>query len=131
MRANYRKSAGWLRSISLIGLAGKLEGENSLSNRAQALVKLGDLNSLRALARLSAYEKEIEVNSQKVRSMPWKNDSLMHQLQRFPKNWRVTRIQLNWLEIFFAGFIRNRTDPHGPGSCDYLWSDGGYQHGTW
>jgi len=47
-------------SISLIGLAGKLEGANSLSERADALVKLGDLNSLRALARLSALEKEIE-----------------------------------------------------------------------
>ncbi len=47
-------------SVALIGLAGKSETGNSLQERADALTKLGELNSLRALARLPSFEKEIE-----------------------------------------------------------------------
>ena len=42
-------------SVALIGLAGKSETGNSLQERADALTKLGELNSLRALARLPSF----------------------------------------------------------------------------
>ena len=48
-------------SVSLMGLAGKLEGANTLSDRADSLRDLGELKSLRALARLESFEKEVKV----------------------------------------------------------------------
>ena len=51
----------WLskESISLIRFSGKLEGENSLTDRINALQKLGELNSLRANARIKNFQNEL------------------------------------------------------------------------
>ena len=52
----------WLsrESISLIRFSGKLEGENSLTDRINALQKLGELNSLRANARIKNFQNELD-----------------------------------------------------------------------
>ena len=51
----------WLskESISLIRFSGKLEGENSLTDRINALKDLGELNSLRANARIKNFQNEL------------------------------------------------------------------------
>jgi urea transport system permease protein len=51
----------WLsnESISLIRFSGKMEGENSLSDRINALEELGELNSLRANARIKNFQNEL------------------------------------------------------------------------
>jgi len=51
----------WLskESISLIRFSGKLEGENSLTDRINALQELGELNSLRANARIKNFQNEL------------------------------------------------------------------------
>jgi len=51
----------WLskESISLIRFSGKLERENSLTDRINALQKLGELNSLRANARIKNFQNEL------------------------------------------------------------------------
>ena len=51
----------WLskESISLIRFSGKLEGENSLTDRINALQELGELNSLRANARIKNFQNEV------------------------------------------------------------------------
>ena len=51
----------WLskESISLIRFSGKLEGENSLTDRINALKELGELNSLRANARIKNFQNEL------------------------------------------------------------------------
>ncbi len=51
----------WLskESISLIRFSGKLEGESSLSDRINALQELGELNSLRANARIKNFQNEL------------------------------------------------------------------------
>ncbi len=52
----------WLskESISLIRFSGKLEGENSLTDRINALQELGELNSLRANARIKNFQNELD-----------------------------------------------------------------------
>ena len=52
----------WLsrESISLIRFSGKLEGENSLTDRINALKDLGELNSLRANARIKNFQNELD-----------------------------------------------------------------------
>jgi urea transport system permease protein len=52
----------WLskESISLIRFSGKLEGENSLTDRINALQELGELNSLRANARIKNFQNEVD-----------------------------------------------------------------------
>jgi urea transport system permease protein len=51
----------WLskESISLIRFSGKMEGENSLTSRINALQELGELNSLRANARIKNFQNEL------------------------------------------------------------------------
>ena len=51
----------WLskESISLIRFSGKLEGENSMTDRINALKDLGELNSLRANARIKNFQNEL------------------------------------------------------------------------
>jgi len=52
----------WLskESISLIRFSGKLKGENSLTDRINALKDLGELNSLRANARIKNFQNELD-----------------------------------------------------------------------
>ena len=69
---------------------------------------MGDL-SLRALARLSSLEKELEGQYTKGVINAAEKRQLDAAIAKVSKNWRVTRIQLNWLEIFFAEF---HTEPY-------------------
>jgi len=52
----------WLaeESIALIQFAGKIEGKDSLNDRLNALERLGKLDSLRAYARISSFENDLE-----------------------------------------------------------------------
>jgi urea transport system permease protein len=52
----------WLsqESISLIRFSGNMEGENSLTDRINALKDLGELNSLRANARIKNFQNELD-----------------------------------------------------------------------